>query len=259
MNTVLALANLVVKELYRRKDFYVLLFLLVVLAAMMMFVNFFNDPNIVRYLKEICLLFIWVSALIIAITTTARQIPVEREQRTIFPLLAKPVTRAHVIVGKFLGCWFAVGLALAAFYLFFFVVSGSRDGNWPVLTYFQAFWLQWAMLAIVISLVVFGSIVFSAPSANITICFVVVLGILLLGGYLNQAAVRLEEPRRTIIQTIYFLIPHLEWFDVRDFIVYGRQLVPWIDCVLATLYAITYSALLLFATWLVFRRKALTT
>jgi hypothetical protein len=68
----------------------------------------------------------------------------------------------------------------------------------------------------------------------------------------------LEEPRRTIIQTIYFLIPHLEWFDVRDFIVYGWQLVPWIDCLLATLYAIAYSALLLFATWLVFRRKALT-
>jgi ABC-type transport system involved in multi-copper enzyme maturation permease subunit len=258
MNTTLALANLVVTELYRRKDFYVLFVLLLVLAGMMMSVNFFNDPNIVRYLKEICLLFIWVSALIIAITTAARQIPAEREQRTIFPLLAKPVTRAQVIVGKFLGCWFAVGLALVAFYLFFAVVSGSRDGNWPVFTYFQAFWLQWVMLAIVISLVLLGSVVFSAPSANVTICFVIVLGILLLGGYLNQAVVHLEEPRRTIIQTIYFLIPHLEWFDVRDFIVYGWQLVPWIDCLLATLYAIAYSALLLFATWLVFRRKALT-
>jgi ABC-type transport system involved in multi-copper enzyme maturation permease subunit len=258
MNTILALANLVVKELYRRKDFYVLFVLLLVLAVMMMSVNFFNDPNIVRYLKEICLLFIWVSALIIAITTAARQIPAEREQRTIFPLLAKPVTRAQLIVGKFLGCWFAVGMALVAFYLFFAVVSGSRDGNWPVLTYFQAFWLQWVMLGIVISFVLFGSVVFSAPSANVTICFVIVVGILLLGGYLNQAAVRLEEPRRTIIQTIYFLIPHLEWFDVRDFIVYGWQLVPWIDCLLATLYAIVYSALLLFTTWLVFRRKALT-
>jgi ABC-type sugar transport system permease subunit len=82
MNTILALANLVVKELYRRKDFYVLFVLLLVLAVMMMSVNFFNDPNIVRYLKEICLLFIWVSALIIAITTAARQIPSENNARS---------------------------------------------------------------------------------------------------------------------------------------------------------------------------------
>ena len=72
-------------------------------------VTLFHDPKIVRYLKEICLLLIWISSLVIAITTAARQIPVERENRTIFPLLAKPVTRTQLLVGKFLGCWLACG------------------------------------------------------------------------------------------------------------------------------------------------------
>src|SRR5437762_1686584 len=116
-------------------------------------VNFFDDDKIVRYLKEICLLLIWISALVVAIGTTARQLPAERENRTIFPLLAKPVTRAQVIIGKFAGCWFACGLALVVFYIFFGVVSGSREHHWPVLNYFQALWLQWAMLGIVIGLV----------------------------------------------------------------------------------------------------------
>ena len=62
-----------------------------------------------RYLKDVCLLLIWISSLVIAITTTARQIPAERESRTIFPLLAKPVRRGELIVGKFLGCWLACG------------------------------------------------------------------------------------------------------------------------------------------------------
>ena len=53
-----------------------------------------------------------------AVGTTARQIPAERENRTIFPLLAKPVTRAQVVAGKFLGCWLACGMALVVFYLF---------------------------------------------------------------------------------------------------------------------------------------------
>ena len=79
-----------------------------------------------RYLKEICLLLIWVSSLVICITTAARQIPAEWENRTIFPLLAKPVTRWHVVVGKFAGCWFACGIALVVFYLFFGIVSETR-------------------------------------------------------------------------------------------------------------------------------------
>ena len=101
MNNVLALAGVVIKELYRRKDFYVLFVLTAVITLMLGSVKFFNDDRIVRFLKDACLLLIWISSLVIAITTTARQIPEERESRTIFPLLAKPVSRAELIMGKF--------------------------------------------------------------------------------------------------------------------------------------------------------------
>jgi ABC-type transport system involved in multi-copper enzyme maturation permease subunit len=257
MNTVFAIAGVVIKELYRRKDFYVLFVLTAVITLLMGSVSFFNDTKIVRYVKEIALLLIWVSALVIAIGTTARQIPAERESRTIFPLLAKPVTRAQVVLGKFLGCWMACGLALIVFYVFFGLVSCSREHHWPLLNYAQALWLQWAMLGIVVGLVLLGSVVFTAPSSNATIAFVVVIGILLLGRHLNQVALQQGEPLRTVVYSIYFLIPHLEWYDVRDFVVYDRPLPGWVDCGLATLYAWGYAGLLLFATWLVFRRKAL--
>jgi len=257
MNTILALSGVVIKELYRRKDFYVLFVLTAVITLLMGSVSFFHDTKIVRYVKEIALLLIWVSALVIAIATTARQIHAERENRTIFPLLAKPVTRAQVILGKFAGCWLACGLALVVFYVFFTVVSGSREHHWPLLNLLQAFWLQWVMLGIVVALVLLGSVVFAAPSSNATICFVVVLGILLLGRHLNQVALQQPEPVSTIVYTLYFLIPHLEWYDVRDLIIYDWNLVGWLDCALATLYAAVYAAFLLFATWLVFRRKAL--
>src|SRR5213595_276484 len=106
MKNILAVSGIVIKELYRRKDFYVLFILTVLICLVMGSVNIFQDDKIVRYLKELCLLFIWISSLVIAVTTTARQIPAERENRTLFPLLAKPLTRGHLILGKFLGCWF---------------------------------------------------------------------------------------------------------------------------------------------------------
>ncbi len=257
MNTVLALSGVVIKELYRRKDFYVLFVLTAVITLLMGSVSFFHDTKSVRYVKDIALLLIWISALVIAITTTARQIPAERENRTIFPLLAKPVTRAQVILGKFVGCWLACGVALVVLYLFFGIVSGSHEHSWPLLNFCKALWLHWFMLGVVIACVLLGSVVFAAPSSNATISFIVVLGILFLGRYLNQVALQQREPLRSLVYGLYFIIPHLEWYDVRDLVIYDQNMVGWADCALATLYALVYMALFLLGTWLVFRRKPL--
>ena len=257
MNNIHALAVVVIKELYRRKDFYVLFILTALITLLLGSMNLFNDDKIVRYLKEVCLLLIWASSLVIAIVTTARQIPAERENRTIFPLLAKPVSRAQVVLGKFTGCWLTCGLALLIFYVFFGVVSGTREHQWPLLNYFQALWLHWWLLAIVIALTLLGSLIFTAPSSNSTIIFIVVIGILLLARHLGKVSLQLPEPSQTIVYAVYIGIPHLEFFDVRDLIVHHGALVAWWAWGIATLYALAYSAFFLLLAWLAFRRKAL--
>lgn len=259
MNNALALAGVVIREMYRRKDFYVLLILTVMITLVMGTFNFFNDDKIVRYLKELCLLLIWVSSLIMAITVAARQIPMERESRTIFPLLAKPISRGEVIFGKFLGCWFACGMGLLVFYFFFTVLSGLREQAWPLMHYFQAIWLHWMMLGIVVAMAILGSLVFAAPSSNATICFIVTFGILVVGRHLNKVALQLTEPTSTILYTIYYNIPHLEIYDVRDLIIHNRPLVPWGAWLLATPYAAVYIAIFLVVAWWVFKRKSLST
>lgn len=257
MKTIFAIAGIVIKELYRRKDFYVLFVLTAVITIAAGSVQFFHDSNIVRYVKDLCLLLIWVSTLLVAIATAARQIPAERENRTIFPLLAKPVTRGQVVLGKFLGCWLASGIALIVFYLFFTVVTGAREQNWPMMNYLQAMLLQWIMLGIVVAMSLLGSIFLAAPSSTITIVFVIVAGILFLGRHLNVVAIHNQQPLRDIIYTIYFLIPHLELFDVRERLVNDWGLVNWLDCLLAALYGAAYAILFLLLTWLGFRRKNL--
>jgi ABC-type transport system involved in multi-copper enzyme maturation permease subunit len=259
MKTVWALATVVIKELYRRKDFYVLFVLSALLTIAAGSVNFFNDSNIVRYLKDICLLLIWLSTLVIAVVTTARQIPAERENRTIFPLLAKPVSRGQLVAGKFLGCWLATGLALLVFYVFFVIVTGTREHDWQVVTYFKAIGLQWLMLAIVVAMTLLGSVLFSAVSSNATICLVAVFGILFIGEHLAKIALRQSEPVSSILYAAYFCIPHLELFDVRQQVVNSQTMPGVMDCGLATLYAAAYTGAILIVTWLLFRRKSLST
>jgi ABC-type transport system involved in multi-copper enzyme maturation permease subunit len=259
MSKVFALAGVVIKELYRRKDFYVLFVLTALLTFAAGAVNFFQDEKIIRYVKDVCLLLIWISSLVIAIVTASRQIPAEREARTIFPLLAKPVSRGQVIAGKFLGCWLATGIALLVFYFFFAVIASSREHNWPVGTYLQAAWLQWFLLAVVIAIVLLGSIYFAAPSSTSTISFIVVAGILLVGGHLKTIALAQPEPMQSILTFVYFTMPHLEWFYMSDFVVYDFGTVPWVKLIEATLYAAAWTGFFLVLAWLGFRRKNLTT
>jgi ABC-type transport system involved in multi-copper enzyme maturation permease subunit len=259
LNNGLAVAGIVIKELYRRKDFYVLFILTALITVLLASVSFFNQDNIARYVKEICLLLIWISSLVIAVTTTARQIPFEKENRTIFPLLAKPITRGQLIFGKFLGCWLASGLVLVVFYLFFTVISGAREQQWPIMAVFQALWMHWMLLALVIGMVLLGSIVFAAPSSNATISFVVILGILFVGRHLKKVALGLQEPSSSIVYFLYYVIPHLEFYDLRERIIHNADAVSWSPVALASLYGVAYTTVFLVLTWLLFRRKALNT
>jgi len=257
MNHILAVAGVVVKELFRRKDVYVLFVLTALITLVMGSVRFFGDARMGRYLKELCLLLIWISGLVIAVGLAARQLPAERESRTIFPLLAKPISRWQVMTGKFAGCWIATGLALVVFYLFLTLVSGSRAGEWGLVSTAQALWLHWFMLAIVIAMTLLGSVLFSAPSSNATVCLILTLGLLTVGRHLNKVALQMEGFSGTLVYGVYYVIPHLEWFDLRDLVTHAWGGVGWLPFLGATLYAILYTGLLLGAAWLRFRRQTL--
>jgi Cu-processing system permease protein len=259
MNIVFALAGVVLKEMYRRKDFYVLFVLTALLTILAGSASFFDDEKIIGYLKELCLLLIWVATLVIALTSAARQIPAERESRTIFPLLAKPVTRLQVVLGKFLGCWLVAGIAVVLFYIFFGTLVGAQEHSWPVLQYIQAAWLHWMALGVVVALAILGSVLFSAPSVNVTIMFIVVGGVLTLGQHLHKVAMRMTEASQIVVAVVYFLLPHIEWaFSYRDLLLFSQPLVAWGAVLQATLYWLAYMSALLVAAWLAFRRKTLT-
>lgn len=256
MNRIFAVAEVVILELIRRKDFYVLFVLTAVITLLMGSITFFNAEGVVRYLKEICLMLIWLATLVIAVTTAARQLPAEKESRTIFPLLAKPISRTEVLIGKFLGCWLAVGITLIVFYVFFGVISVTREHELPVLIYLQAMWLHWMMLGVVCALTLLGSLVVTS-AANVSIVILVVIGIWTVAEYLNVFAAKSGGVTGWVAHTVYYVVPHLEIFDIREWMIHGWGTVPWDAVGLASLYAGVYTVLLLMGAALLFRRKPL--
>jgi len=143
------------------------------------------------------------------------------------------------------------------FYLFFGLISAAREHELPLGAYFQALTLHWFMLGTIVAMTLLGSIVFAAPSSNNTITLLVAGGIFLLGRHINKLALQLPEPMQTVVYAIYFAIPHLELFDVRDLIIHNWGAIPWLIWGAALGYAVVYTAIFLTAACLLFRRKGL--
>ena len=257
MNNILVITSIVLKELIRRKDVYVLLIITVLLTIMAGSAKFYGDMKMVRYMKEICLLLVWISTIVIAVTMTARQIHAERESRTLFSLLSKPVSRNELVFGKFFGCWFACGVALLAFYGFFVITAVLGGEHWRFPEILQAFWMHWIMLGIIVAMVLCGSLVFTAPSSNATVNIVIIVGILMLGRHLGKLALHMDEPMQSVTLAVFYAMPHLEFYDLRDLIIHDWPLVKWSAIGLATLYGMAYAAAFLGSACFLFRRKPL--
>lgn len=256
MNKIWAIARIALLEMLRRKDAYVVFLLAAVLTAMAASVNFFNNDQIVRYLREICLALVWIGSLVLAVVSIARQLPNEHSNKTIQPLLAKPISRGQLLLGKFLGCWLANGAALLFLYALFLSASSWKGGHISVLGCAQAFFLHWLLLAIVISGALLGSLIFTAPSSNTVIALITTGGLLFFAQHLNKIALRMEEPARALLYGIYCAIPHLEWYDTRLLIIHNWPPISATAMLIAVAYAVLYTGIFVLAANQFYGRKS---
>lgn len=241
MRNMLTLACGVFKELVRRKDIYLIFSLLLIILAYAASLSFGGESNFQRYFKEIGISFAYVFSVIIAVTFASRQVPQEIETKSIYHILARPVSRFEFIIGKFLGVFF---VSAASFFLFYAVYGASlllrKDFSTPPVLFAEGFVLHIFLLAFFSALTILLSLFLSAAS-NAILSLIIYFGTNWFGA--------------TFPAYIYF--PHPELFDIRDKIVHSWDIVPaWAMSFLA-IYALIYTALFLFLSYAVLRRRNL--
>ena len=94
-------------------------------------------------------------------------------------------------------------------------------------------------------------------SDQAAICFAIIVGVLMLGRHLGKLALTVDQPTQTIGLAVYYLLPHLEFYDLRDLIIHDWPLVNWGVAGFAALYGVVYAGLFLSLACLLFRRKPL--
>ena len=241
MRNIWTLAKVVIKEMLRRQDFYLIFALLLVVIGYSSVISFGGETGFSRYFKEIGISLVYLFSIIVAVTFAGRQLPQETEAKTIYPILAHPVSRGQFLSGKFLGVFIISGISFTLFYAAFVAsIIIRRDYSTPPVLFVQGYILQLCLLSFFTALTILLSLFLSA-TANIGIVLILYFGSTWFGASIPG----------------YIFLPHPELFDMKEKIIHTLDAVPLWAMAFLVAYAAAYTAIFLFAGYLAFKDRDL--
>ena len=116
-----------VTELTRLKVFYVLLIFALVLIGNSVFMARLTFQQEFQVLKDVSLGAMSIFTALLAIIATARLLPQDIEDRTVYTILAKPVPRFEYVAGKLFGVLVLLAISVIVMTALFFVVLYLRE------------------------------------------------------------------------------------------------------------------------------------
>src|SRR5204863_9028322 len=122
-----AITSNTLTELTRLKVFYVLLIFALVLIGSSIFMAQFSFQQEFQILKDVSLGAISLFTSLLAIVATARLLPQDVEDRTVYNILAKPVTRFEYVVGKIAGVVLLLAISTLIMSAAFLLVLYMRE------------------------------------------------------------------------------------------------------------------------------------
>ncbi|MGB2600928.1 MAG: ABC transporter permease subunit [Candidatus Omnitrophota bacterium] len=256
MRAIWAIAVCMIKELIRKKDFYVLFIFLLTLMGLLASQTFFQIEGVSRYVRDFGYSMVTLFSFIIAVTFGAKQIPAEIEARTIYPLLAKPVRRHTVIMGKFCGTAVVSVISFVLFFLVFSLFYLTSGGEGSLLLLGQGFILGALFLCLVSALVIFFSN-FLTTSANVTLSVLLYMMISGFSESFRNLVLYSKGVMAAVYGVVYYSIPHFDFYDMRARITHAWDPMPlWaVGAIIA--YTVIYCFMLLYFAGIIFGRREL--
>src|SRR5438067_7391067 len=127
LGRIAAIARTTFTELARLRVFYVLVLFALVLVISSSFLARISFQQELQVTKDISLGAINFFLSLLAIVATAQLLPRDIEDRVVYSVLAKPVSRFEYILGKLLGVLGLLALSLAAMSVLCLVVLHLRE------------------------------------------------------------------------------------------------------------------------------------
>lgn len=271
MNAVLAVAALAFRESARNRVLHALLAAMLLAAFVSHVLAWVTGDDPIRRTKviaDLCLSALVLLGSLAAIFLGTNLVYQEVERRTIYTVLARPVSRGSFVLGKYLGLVGIVSLASAAMGALALVAIwlGAAEGAAPawgkLLLALVGTMLE---LAVVAGVALFFSVaahpiegaVFAAvtAAAGHMTASLRALGRHLLGDDPATAPL-LHRLGAGALEVLYVLLPNLEHTNFRPQAVHDLAIDP-LRLLWALLHALVWMAILVALSSLVFRKRAL--
>jgi ABC-type transport system involved in multi-copper enzyme maturation permease subunit len=265
MTAVGRIAVNVFRESVRDKVLYNLVFFAVLLIAASLLLGQLTAGQEVKIIKDLGLAATSVFGLFIAVFIGIGLVSKEVERRSIYALLAKPISRPQFVLGKYAGLVLTLAVNVSIMALALYVVLGVTDWFTPEgirraweapamdPALLRAVLLIFVQLAVVTAVALFFS-TFSSPLLSAALTF----GLFIVGHF-NQDLRNFErvvESRALarLLRALYYLLPNLAPFDVKAQVVHAEP-IPLEYLLWTTAYGTTYvAAVLVLAIWVFSRR-----
>lgn len=262
-----AIALSVFRESVRDRVFYNLLLFAVVLVGASILVGEMTAGQDVKIIKDLGLGATSLFGLFIAVFVGIGLVWKEVERRSVYGLIAKPVRRAELVLGKYVGLavtiFVNVAVMAAVLYLvlgyLFLTTPASLRAVWeaPALdpALLEAFLLTYVQLLLVTAIALCFS-TFSSPMLSAALTF----GLYVIGHFNADLkhfdAVVGSAPLVWLLRALYYLLPNLAPFDITAKVVHGQPVAA--GYLLMTIgYAAVYITFLLAAACAIFARRDL--
>ncbi|MFH0907871.1 MAG: ABC transporter permease subunit [bacterium] len=258
MRSIWLISKTVLIEAVRRKEIYVVVLVASVMIGMVMTLDFFDLRGLTKFYREVALKVTSVATALTVLVLATRQLPREFERRTIYPLLAKPVSRLTFLAGKLLGVLLAAGVCLALFMGVYVVGALYLGSEIPVPLFLQYVYLQMITMLILTTLGFWLSMLMNIDAA-------ISLGVLLFitGATLTSITTYIFDivgnVQKIILIMLTYGVPQLTLLDLSDKAVHANTWSPVGPGTMAmlTAYGLTFAAFYFAMAALAFRRKPL--
>lgn len=189
---------------------------------------------------------------IIAIFVGIGLVSKEIERRTVYTIMARPISRTQFILGKYLGLTLTLLVnVLIMLIVYLAILWGYQAPVHPALL--QAVGLIFVELLLVTAL----ALLFSTFSSS-TLSAIMTLAIYVIGHLTTDLKGLAEKSQsgavKAVMTGLYYLCPNLELLNVKGQAAAGTA-IAWSYQALASAYGLMYVALLLTAACMVFQRR----
>jgi ABC-type transport system involved in multi-copper enzyme maturation permease subunit len=265
VRVISAVAVNVFRESVRDRVPYNLVLFAVLLIGSSYLIGQLTAGQDVKIIKDLGLAATSVFGLFIAIFIGIGLVSKEVERRSIYALLAKPVSRRQFIAGKYAGLVLTLAVNVAVMTLALYAVLAYM--SWTESPQFKAAWetpaadpallkaslLIFVELMLVTALALFFS-TFSTPILSAVLTFG-----LYIAGHFNADLKNFDRivesrPAVWLARGMYHVLPDLSAFDVKTEVVHGLPVTAGYVAMTA-LYGLAYIAGLLLVATLVFSRR----